>query len=174
MTADYNPGHDQRPKQQQRHHKRPAEIVGVHAADAQRQWCTQADVHGLRWSGWNTQGLSRKTLQHLEYDLGPDLGLLVETKGQEQELARKIEKEMGPNRLLAGEPLRDDKSDDEAGVAIRLSERMSKKWLTYSLSYGLRTHQSPFRSRSTTIKLRMYIVVSLGTMPVTTTIIIDL
>ena len=127
MTADYNPGHDQRPGQQQRRHKRPAEIAGVHAADAHRQWCTQADVHGMRWGGWNSQGLNRKTLQHLEYDLGLDLGLLVETKGQEQELERKTEKELWPNRLLAGGPLLHDKSDDGARVAIWLSERMSKK-----------------------------------------------
>ena len=46
--------------------------------------------------------------------------MLVETKGHEQELARKIEKEQGPNRLLAGGPLLDDKSDDGAGMAIWL------------------------------------------------------
>ena len=81
----------------------------------------------MHWAGWNTQGLSRKTLQHIEFDLGLQLCMLVETKGEEQDLARKMEKELGANRLLAGGPLPADKSDDGAGVAIWLSAGMAGK-----------------------------------------------
>ena len=94
----------------------------------QHKWGkSQAAVQGMRWGGWNTQGLGRETLQHIEFDIGLDLALLVETKGHEQDLARKIEKELGPHRLIAGGPIPDDNSDDGAGVAIWLSERLSKK-----------------------------------------------
>ena len=67
--------------QRRRRHRRPSEVDGMHAG---RKTMTTAERGQLRWGGWNTQGLSRKTLQHIEYDLDLDGALLVETKGQEQ------------------------------------------------------------------------------------------
>ena len=61
VSADHNPQHSQRPEQQQRRHKRHVEIARVHAT--QHKWGkSQAAVQGMRWGGWNTQGLSRETL----------------------------------------------------------------------------------------------------------------
>ena len=58
-------------EQQQQRHTRPPEIAAVQAAAHRNKSQTAAGC--MHWAGWNTQGLSRKTLQHIEFDLGLQL-----------------------------------------------------------------------------------------------------